>query len=419
MTADPIIIKSLKPIGWQLAFVDSFESLKKDEKLFVVSGRQRGKSTILLQIILYVCINRPKSTSYFCSPTNNQNRSRFRDLSNMLGGHPLVSKLNESTFECRFINGSSVTFISAESGDNLRGNTCSNGGILIIDECAFIKDDVITSILTPYVTVHHANIVAVSTPRRKTGWFYEGVCDAKAGLPLYKYVDAGQYDSSFFITPEQIEDYRRKYTPEKFRNEIEGLFSDSGSGVFGDYQRHFQDVKGEPVYIGIDWSTTGTDSTVIVGFDSEGHMVLLWKDNATPDPIDRADKIVAILNNLKNPKQILVEQNSIGEVYYSYVKKRIRCASVFKKFNTSNNSKVRIIEQLVKDLNTNEITLLPHPDLDYQFGIFECVPLQKGKYTYAADTRVSDSHDDIVLATAFADEARHSTKNNYSLSVIG
>ena len=121
------VIRGLKLIGWQRDFVKAFESLLPDEKLFVVSGRQRGKSTALLQIILYVAINRPRSQSYFISPVNFQNRSRFKDLSSAIAGSPLVSKLNETNYEVRFVNGSSVTFLSAESVDNLRGNTCTRG----------------------------------------------------------------------------------------------------------------------------------------------------------------------------------------------------------------------------------------------------------------------------------------------------
>lgn len=399
------VIRGLKLIGWQRDFVKAFESLLPDEKLFVVSGRQRGKSTALLQIILYVAINRPRSQSYFISPVNFQNRSRFKDLSSAIAGSLLVAKLNETNYEVRFVNGSSVTFLSAESGDNLRGNTCTRGGVLIIDECAFVKDDTITSILTPYVTVHHANIIAVSTPRQKNGWFYEGVRDAKAGVRGYKVIDVSEYDSSFFITDSQIEDYRRKYPPVKFRNEIEGLFADKGSGVFGDYQSVFKaQSTNDPVYIGIDWSTGGGDLTVVAGFNKDLEMCLLWKDNQIEDPLKRADAIADLLNLYPSIKKILVEKNSIGAVYSSYLKTKYNHPSRIEEFNTVNASKVRIIEQLVTYINQKKLTLLPDSDLDYQFGIFEHVPLTKG-YTYAADPRASNSHDDIVLATAFALEA--------------
>ena len=100
------VLKGIKPIGWQTEFVSQFKSLNPSEILFVVSARQRGKSTILLQILLYVAINRPNSVSFFVSPTNAQNRSRFKDLQKLLGGTPLVSKLNESTFDIKFFNNS-------------------------------------------------------------------------------------------------------------------------------------------------------------------------------------------------------------------------------------------------------------------------------------------------------------------------
>lgn len=405
------VLKGIKPIGWQTEFVSQFKSLNPSEILFVVSARQRGKSTILLQILLYVAINRPNSVSFFVSPTNAQNRSRFKDLQKLLGGTPLVSKLNESTFDIKFFNNSTVTFLSAESGDNLRGNTVSRGGILIIDEAAFIKDDTITSVLSPYVTVHHANIIAVSTPRRKSGWFYEGVRDAISHKePLYKCVDASMYDNSFFISEEQIELARRKYPPEKFKNEILGLFSEDGDGVFGSYRTRFATYDTEPVYIGIDWSTgssSKSDQTVVVGFDKDLHMSLLFKDNTTTDPIERCNLIANLLNKHNSIKKIVVERNSMGAVYSSYLKKQLKSnlSNKVSEFDTTNTSKVRIIEQLVEYINTNKLTLLPDNDLDYEFGIFISSPLKDNKYTYLADPKASNSHDDIVLATSFALEA--------------
>ena len=127
-------------------------------------------------------------------------------------------------------------------------------------------------------------------------------------------------------------------------------------------------------------------------------------NNQIEDPLKRADAIADLLNLYPSIKKILVEKNSIGAVYSSYLKTKYNHPSRIEEFNTVNSSKVRIIEQLVSYINQKKLTLLPDSDLDYQFGIFEHVPLTKG-YTYAADPRASNSHDDIVLATAFALEA--------------
>lgn len=412
------IIKGLKLVGWQKDLAATFKNLQPSEKLFIKASRQKGKSTALLQILLFVAINRPKSQSYFVSPTNNQNRSRFRDLQKAIAASPLVTKLNESTFDVAFWNGSTVSFLSAESGDNLRGNTVSRGGILIVDEAAFIKDDVLTSILLPYITVHKANSIYVSTPRRKTGFFYDGYKKGIDHQPGYVSIDVNNYDNNFFITPEQIEDYRQSYSPEKFKNEILGLFTDASEGVFGDYQStYFDPDDTHPVSLGIDWSASGTDWTVVAGFNKSKNLCLLWYTRNN-DPIERCDQIANLINNLPTVKTVIAEDNSIGDVYISYLKKQLRRPQLLQSFVTSNTSKISIIESLILAVKKKEITLLRDDNLDYQFSIFEQIPLQKGKYTYAANPKVSDSKDDIVLAVAFALYGLQKSNNQYTLSYI-
>lgn len=412
------VIKGLKLVGWQKDLAGVFKNLQPADKLFIKASRQKGKSTALLQILLYVAINRPKSQSFFVSPTNNQNRSRFRDLQKAIAGSPLVTKLNESTFEVVFWNQSSVSFLSAESGDNLRGNTTSRGGILIVDEAAFIKDDVLTSILMPYITVHKSNAIYVSTPRRKSGFFYEGYKKGIEGQPGYKVIDVNNYDNSFFITPEQIEDYRNSYSAEKFKNEILGLFTDAREGVFGDYQSIYLDPDDtNPVSLGIDWSASGTDWTVVTGFNKSKQQCLLWYTRGT-DPIERCDQIARLINDLPTVKTIIAEDNSIGDVYISYLKKQLKRPHLLQSFVTTNNSKTNIIESLILAVKKKDITLLRDDNLDYQFSIFEQIPLQKGKYTYAANPKVSNSKDDIVLATAFALYGFQKQNTQYTLSYI-
>ena len=53
------------------------------------------------------------------------------------------------------------------------------------------------------------------------------------------------------------------------------------------------------------------------------------------------------------------------------------------------------------------------PRLDYEFGIFNLVELKGGNYTYAADTKVMNSRDDIVMATAFATKDYNNNKGVY------
>ena len=55
------------------------------------------------------------------------------------------------------------------------------------------------------------------------------------------------------------------------------------------------------------------------------------------------------------------------------------------------------------------------PKQDYEFGIFQLVELKNGNYSYAADTKVQNSRDDIVMAVAFATKDFGGNKGTYLL----
>lgn len=401
MITESKVIKGLKLIGWQKEFTKKFLSLKPSDILVVKASRQKGKSTMLCQSLFYVAINRPGSISYFISPTNNQCRKQYNDMKDSCVGSPLVVKLNESTQEIHFANGSKVYFRSAESGDNLRGNTVRKGGILVIDEAAFIKDDTI-SILLPYVNVSKANIIVVSTPRRKSGMFYDWWVKALNYNRGFVGLDVNQYDNSFFISDDQIASYKSTMSPEKFKNEILGLFSELDEGVFGDFTECILSPSDkEPVYVGIDWSSTGEDETVISAFNKDYQQCFLWADK-NMDPLERCKKIAEILNGFGNLKKVVIEQNSIGSVYSSMLKSFFNKPNLIQEFVTSNSSKREIIETMIKRLGERTISLLDDEKQNYQFSIYVQQSLKNGGYTYNADPLAQNSHDDYVMATALA-----------------
>lgn len=395
------VITGLKLIGWQKDFTHKFLSLNPSDVLVVKASRQKGKSTMLCQSLFYVAINRPGSLSYFISPTNNQCRKQYNDMKDSCVGSPLVVKLNESTQEIHFANGSKVFFRSAESGDNLRGNTVNKGGILVIDEAAFIKDDTI-SILLPYVNVSKANIIVVSTPRRKSGMFYDWWIKSINNTKGFIGLDVNQYDNSFFISDEQILSYKSTMSPEKFKNEILGLFSELDEGVFGDFTDCICDPSDkDPIYMGIDWSANGEDETVISAFNKDYKQCFLWSDKSL-DPLNRCKKIAELINKFSSLKKIVVEQNSIGSVYSALLKSFIKTPNIIHEFVTSNSSKREIIENMIKLLGEKKIGLLNDDKQNYQFSIYVQQPLKNGGYTYNADPLAQNSHDDYVMATALA-----------------
>ena len=69
---------------------------------------------------------------------------------------------------------------------------------------------------------------------------------------------------------------------------------------------------------------------------------------------------------------------------------------------------------MIKIVGKKEITIINDNKIDYEMGIFKMVEIKNSNYTYAADTKVLNSHDDIVMALAMAGKCINSTSGVYS-----
>lgn len=406
-------VRGAKLISWQNDLVREFLSLKKDERLVIKKCRQVGCSFTFAQILFYVAINRPKSTSIYITTTNSAARKFFTDMSDFCKNSSLVS-LNSSLLEMTFWNGSIIYFKSSES--QLRGISCKRGGIMVVDECAFLKSDIWTSIL-PFTTVSKANTLIASTPWTKRGMYYTFYERALSGDPGYHLIDTRDYDLSYFISEDQREEYKKILSPQAFRTEIDGEFMDSTSGVFGDYQSIYAEPEDkDPVWCGIDFSVSvGGDDTVLTGFNKSKQQCLLYYDNSIADPVQRAEKLADIINSYPSIKKVVCETNSMGSTFISILRRKLKRPNILEEFTTTNSTKKDIIENLVSLIGQKEITLLDDPKQDYEFAIFQLVELKNGNYSYAADTKVQNSKDDIVMAIAFAAKAFSGSSGTYML----
>lgn len=406
-------VRGAKLIGWQNDLVREFLSLKKDERLVIKKCRQVGCSFTFAQILFYVAINRPRSTSIYITTTNSAARKFFTDMGEFCKESSLVS-MNGSLLEMTFWNGSIIYFKSSES--QLRGISCKRGGIMVVDECAFLKSDIWTSIL-PFTTVSKANTLIASTPWTKRGMYYTFYERALSGDPGYHLIDTRDYDLSYFISEDQREEYRKILSPQAFRTEIDGEFMDSTSGVFGDYQSIYVEPEDkDPVWCGIDFSVSvGGDDTVLTGFNKSKQQCLLYYDNSIADPVQRAEKLADIINSYPSIKKVICETNSMGSTFISIMRRKLKRPNILEEFTTTNTTKKDIIENLVSLIGQKEITLLDDPKQDYEFAIFQLVELKNGNYSYAADTKVQNSKDDIVMATAFAAKCFSGSSGTYML----
>ena len=411
-----ITVQSVKLYPWQKDVAVSVFDHWKGTIHTVKSKRQVGKSIMLEQILLKTAIEHKSSDSFVVSPTTAQATKIFNEILKAIRNTDIYRSHNASQLVITFYNSATIHFKSAEQRDNLRGYTVT--GILCIDEAAYISDDVISDIL-PWCDAHQAPVILTSTPIGRQGLFYKFFEEGnRDGLNKYFAYNWSQYDTSELLTEERKEFYRKTLPKQKYITDILGEFLDGDSTLFGEYG----DVMHRPInpdnhsyYFGIDWGAgTGKDDTAIAIFNSERQMVRLVHFN-DKDETQTIDAIISLCKEYR-PLKITAELNSIGRVFFGLLKKELQRNGLpiqLKGFNTTNESKERIINELQVAIQNKDITLIDDPNLQTQLSMYEMKFSANGKRIYNAKPGY---HDDMIIATAIA---LHSIKaGHFSYSFV-
>ena len=382
---------------------DVFTAIKEDNgrgRTYVVKAkRQCGKSILAITLLLYFAFKNDGSIGYCLEPTLHQGRLIYKNLINSLGGEesPAIKSSNATLLEVEFINGSRILFRSAEQKQALRGATVKKS-ILVLDEASFIEDDII-DILQPVVDANKCPVLFLSTPLFESGRFYERY---KEGLSKNNFTVSfnwGDYDLSAFLSPEKLEYYRDTLAPLKFKSEILGEFISEGSYIFGDLNPCIQgggELLGKPAYAGIDWSAGGGNDYTVLTLMTEKRQVIECLSYKDFDAVDLVEELARIIKE-KNLKKVQVELNSIGSVFYDMLKKKLP-TGILKGFSTTNESKRRIIEELIKAFQKKSITIPPDRELKKELQHYTMEKTAKG-YTYNGADGVND---DYVISLALA-----------------
>lgn len=406
------MIKIKFPIlkSWQ---EDVFKDIKVNQyDTYVVKAkRQVGKSILAIVSLLYYGLEKEKSISVCVEPTLSQCRRVYKQIINSVGGDgsPVIKSANSTLLTIEFMNGSEIIFKSAEQREALRGITVKRG-ILIIDEAAYITDDIF-EIIYPVVDANRCPVLLISTPLFQSGEFYkkymEGLDDG-----IVKSYNWSEYDTSCFLSDEKLEYYRKTISPLKFRSEYLGEFISEGSYVFGDLNKALCDWSDDdPKYAGIDWAAGGdeNDETTITLMDDEGRITEIIGIRGM-SPTEQVEELARIINKY-DLNCVQVEVNSIGEVYYDMLQRKVSVN--ISKFWTSNESKRRIIEQLISGILTGEVRVPNEPTLLRQMQHFNIEKTKTG-YTYNNDSNTV--HDDRVLSLAFCYDAYKNNIGSFTIS---
>lgn len=407
-----IVVEGFTPTKKQKEIIDACTD---DTTKYVVGcfGRQAGKSFTAQNLILKWVLEENNSIAMWVSPVYSQAKKVFTELTNTIAETGLTVSVNKSDLEIRFINGSVIYFRSGEREDTLRGYTLT---YLVIDEAAYIKDNVWNEVLRPTVLVNGKKVLFISTPKGKN-WFHSVAMRGNSEeYPQYKTFHATSFDSPY-ITQEELQEAKLSLPDNIYRQEILAEFIDDGGEVFGNLtltsvmSNYVPQDTNEKYYCGLDFGRQN-DYTVLIVLNSKGEMVDFYRERQKSWDII----ISEVVAKLRKWKPVgYAEVNSIGDVLYENLKKQY---SQMQPFVTNNDSKQNLIEDLIMGMNEGKLKLPSqtlNPDLYKELSVFT--------YEYSPKTRrvkygaPSGFHDDCVISLALAYHS-FKTKVNYGKYVI-
>lgn len=398
-----ISCRGFTPYRHQRAVIDELKDAKGTGKRVVcLSSRQKGKTFMIANLLLYYALNNKKYKCYCISPTLKQSKSIFNTIYDAVSASGLITKANAADLEIKFINSSFIFFKSAEQKDALRGYTAD---FVCIDECCFISDDVYY-IVAPWADAKQAPVLMVSTPFIKEGFFWNFYNYGLEGINntvTINWSDEQFKEDILKILPlEKLEEYRRMLPTNQFKTEYLGEWLDDEGVVFDNFRECIKDNSlntYDQLFVGLDWASgVDGDETVISIINGRGEQVYIdgWNNLNTTQTIE---KIVGIIQPyLPQIASITTETNSIGKPYTDLLTEKLPQVhrTKVKGFTTSNSSKADLVSDLQVAFQENKITILEDDKQKRQISIYSAEYNPKTKnVTYNAPRGL---HDDRVMA---------------------
>jgi len=142
-------------------------------RLMLNCARQSGKSTIVAGLGLHTAKHKAKSLTLIFSPTEDQSKETIKKVQDYMDLDDSLQKLTrggESKKAKEFRNGSRII---ALSGSEKAARGYSSPDLIILDEAARVPEETYRAVRPMLVKNPHAQMILLSTPWRKGGFFFE------------------------------------------------------------------------------------------------------------------------------------------------------------------------------------------------------------------------------------------------------
>jgi hypothetical protein len=371
-----------------------------------ICGRRFGKSHLGMVEMLRASLESKQRVAWWVSAEETQALRISRKLQGpLMSLEPADQITTRSSRQLlNFKNGSIVEFLSAGSGDHLRGEGLD---FLVLDEAADIPQEIWSTVLRPALIDKPGRALILGTPRRRCDWLHKLY---QRGLDPKNHEDVRSFtfktSDNKLILPEQIRFARELMTPEEARREFDAEFLDLRSQTFGDVRalatsEITKDPKPHEHFVtGIDLGRSG-DYTVLLSLsvprDPKAKPAMRGFERFTGRSWD--GQIAFIRGYLKKfPGTAYLDATGMGGPVYE----RLQAVQPdLHPYVISAQNKPRLIRELQTSLMLKEMELAPEEMLLNELEAFEVTegrrPGEQERYEAPRG-----EHDDTVIALALA-----------------
>lgn len=357
----------------------------------IEASTKAGKTVACLAWILEQALGgSPGHNYWWVAPIFAQAMIAYRRLKRGLPETLYVA--NERDLSITLLNGTIISFKSADNADSLYGDDVHAA---VIDEASRVKEDGWFAIRTT-LTATRGAVRIIGNVKGRKNWFYRMARKAEAGEPNMSYAKLTAFDAieGGVLEAAEIEDARRQLPENVFRELYLAEASDDEGNPFGPVHIRAciqpglsdlpQRVAGVDLAKSVDW-------TVVIGLDIDGNTTgfARWQH----EPWDRTqERIVALVDRTPT----LVDSTGVGDPICERLRKERHTISGF---TFSQSSKQRLMEGLAVAIQSHKVGF-PDGPIRAELDTFEYVYTRRG-VSYSAP---EGYHDDCVVALALAVE---------------
>lgn len=325
------------------------EVIETDGNLCICSGRQTGKSQCVAIKACEFVVKNPKKQVMILSITEEQAINLLQKCTLYMAEKysRLIKKGKDRPTKSKLLlnNGSKIiTKAVGQSGFSVLGYT---NDLLIIDEAALVSDSIWESITPTLLTSTHGNIILISTPHGKKGFFYQAFHSEdfkKIYMNSVEVIEKRPISSSWTkIRREKamgfLESEKKRMSIREFGQQYLAQFLEDLTQFYPDdiirktmLMQRAQKERGERIfYLGIDVARLGGDDTCFEILERIDELLIhidsiVWKKVLLSEITEK----ILILDTQYDFKKIYIDDGGIG-------------VGVFDSLLTNNQTKRKII----------------------------------------------------------------------------